>query len=84
MVKYCDFCSKRKVLLVLLVILLSFMISLAVSQSGITESDGKVTFNSPKKKNGGTFTFCVTDVVATGYTYNSGLNNETCDSITAP
>ena len=39
---------------------------------------------SPGKKYGGTFVCTVTDVVKTGYTYNSGLNIETSYSITAP
>ena len=52
--------------------------------NGLTGPDGKVTLRSPNKKNGGTFTFCVTDVVISGYTYNPALNLETCDSITAP
>ena len=54
------------------------------SDSDTTGGDGKVTFRSPTKKRGGTFTFCVTNVVASGYVYDPGLNNETCDSITAP
>jgi len=54
------------------------------SASGETGLDGKVTFQSSRIKNGGTFTFCVTDVVASGYAYEPGLNVETCDSITAP
>ena len=31
-----------------------------------------------------TFTFCVTNVSATGYTYNPLLNNMDSNSITAP
>jgi hypothetical protein len=58
--------------------------SVSETTSDTTGADGKVTFISPKVKYGGTFTFCVTDVVASGYTYNPSLNNETCDSITAP
>ena len=54
------------------------------TSEGVTEFDGKVTLRSPNKKRGGTFDFCVTDVVASGYTYDPELNNETCDSITAP
>ncbi len=54
------------------------------SQSGVTGADGKATFESSKKRNGGTFTFTVTDVVKDGYTYDPGLNNETSDSITCP
>jgi len=49
-----------------------------------TGPDGKVTLRSPNKKNGGTFDFCVTDVVASGYTYDESMNVETCDSITNP
>jgi hypothetical protein len=49
---------------------------------GITGPDGKVTIDSPKKNGGGTFTFTVTDVVKSGYTYNPALNVETSDSIT--
>jgi hypothetical protein len=51
---------------------------------GSTVSDGKVTLESPSKKNGGTFTFTVTNVTKGGYSYNPGLNVETSDSITAP
>jgi hypothetical protein len=51
---------------------------------GITGPDGKVTLRSPNKKDGGTFTFTVSDVVASGYTYNPALNVETSDTITAP
>jgi hypothetical protein len=46
--------------------------------------DGKYTFTSDTAKGGGSYTFTVTDVTATGYTYNSTLNNETSDSITLP
>ena len=51
---------------------------------GVTVTDGKTTIDSAKVKDGGTFTFTVTDVIATGYSYNSSLNNETSDSVTAP
>ena len=54
------------------------------SSSGVTGTDGKVTLQSPNKKNGGTFTFTVTNVTATGYQYNSALNVITSKSITAP
>ncbi|MBN1900502.1 M23 family metallopeptidase [Candidatus Sumerlaeota bacterium] len=54
------------------------------TSSGITGADGKVALQSSKKKNGGTFTFCVTNVEAAGYIYDSNMNVETCDSITAP
>ncbi len=58
----------------------------AVSEtvSGITGADGKVTLQSAKKKEGGIFTFTITNVVASGYNYNEQLNVETCDSVTAP
>jgi hypothetical protein len=49
-----------------------------------TGSDGKVMLESPSKKDGGTFTFTVTNVTKLGYTYNPSLNLETWDSITAP
>jgi hypothetical protein len=51
---------------------------------GTTGSDGKVMLESPEKKNGGTFTFTVTNVTKLGYIYDSGENVETSDSITAP
>jgi hypothetical protein len=54
------------------------------TSTGVTEQDGKVILRSSNKKDGGTFTFTVTDVVAPGYTYNEALNVETSDSITAP
>jgi hypothetical protein len=54
------------------------------SQSDITLIDGRITFKSSKVSGGGTFTFTVTDVVKTGYTYDPGQNVETSDSITAP
>jgi hypothetical protein len=41
-------------------------------------------FESPGNKKGGTFTFTVTGVVKTGYTYTPGMNVETWDSITLP
>lgn len=52
--------------------------------SGVTGADGKVTLRPPKKKNGGTFTFTVTDVVLSGYIYRPDDNVETEDSITVP
>jgi len=54
------------------------------TDSGTTLADGTVYFESAKVKNGLTATCCVTDVVKTGYVYNSSLNNETCDSNTCP
>ena len=52
--------------------------------TGVTDADGKVTLQSPKKKKGGTFIFTVTDVEAPGYIYDEALNAETSDSVTAP
>ncbi len=54
------------------------------SASGTTGSDGKITLQSPSKRNGGTFTFTLTNVLAPGYNYNSSLNVKTSASITAP
>jgi hypothetical protein len=51
---------------------------------GETGQDGKVTLESKAVKGGGTFTFTVTDVSATGYTYNESLNVMDSNSITAP
>lgn len=52
--------------------------------SGVTDADGKVTGRSPKKKNGGTFIFTVTNVVLSGAIYSPGDNVETENSITVP
>jgi PKD repeat protein len=49
--------------------------------SGITLSDGSVTFTSRKTKKNGTITFTVTNVSATGFQYDSSQNTETEDSI---
>ena len=38
--------------------------------TGVTDADGKVTLQSPKKKKGGTFIFTITDVVLSGYIYS--------------
>jgi hypothetical protein len=54
------------------------------SVSGSTDSSGNVTLTSSGKKGGGTWTFCVTDVTKSGWTYNASANVETCDTITAP
>jgi hypothetical protein len=51
---------------------------------GTTSSDGKVMLESSGKKNGGTFTFTVTNVTKLGYIYDSVENEETSDSITVP
>ncbi len=52
--------------------------------TGQTVQDGKVTLESKAVKGGGTFTFTVTDVSATGYTYNPALNVMDSNLITAP
>jgi hypothetical protein len=49
-----------------------------------TAGDGTVTLQSSKVKNGGTWTFCVTSVVKSGWTYDEPANVETCDTITVP
>jgi glucosylceramidase len=54
------------------------------TSSGTTGVDGKVTLQSPTKKRGGTFTFTVSNVAASGYRYNSALNIKTANSITVP
>ena len=53
------------------------------SDSGTTNSSGKVTLNSNsiRKPSGTTYTFCVDNVVKTGWIYNSVANIEVCDSI---
>jgi len=51
--------------------------------SGTTGADGTVTLTSLKAKGTFTYTFTVTDVAATGYTYDPGLNVETSDSISS-
>jgi hypothetical protein len=58
--------------------------SVSGSASGVTATDGTVLIESAAKKNGGTFTFTVTNVVKSGCVYNAALNVETSDSITAP
>ena len=55
------------------------------SDSGTTNSSGKVTFASNHMQNapeGTTFTFTVDDVTKSGWTYNASANVETSDSIT--
>jgi peptidoglycan/xylan/chitin deacetylase (PgdA/CDA1 family) len=52
--------------------------------SGVTNASGQVTLHSRKVKDGGTFTFTVTDVVQSGSTYEPSKNVETSDSITCP
>jgi serine protease len=53
--------------------------------SGVTGTDGTVSFESGKvRQAGASFTFTVDDVVKSGYTYDSNLNPETSGSITVP
>jgi hypothetical protein len=54
------------------------------SVSGNTDGSGNVALSSSNKSGGGSWTFCVTNVTRSGWTYNSSANVETCDSITAP
>jgi PKD repeat protein len=51
------------------------------SVSGVTGSNGVVTLLSPNTKASGSFNFTVTGVSLAGYSYKSGLNTETSDSI---
>ena len=53
-------------------------------QSDVTDATGMITFTSSKVKDGGTFTFTVTDVVKTDWTYDPAKNKETSDWITLP
>lgn len=50
-------------------------------ETGVTGSDGTITFTSRKTKNSGIISFRVIDVSAAGYVYDEGQNNETEDSI---
>jgi len=55
--------------------------------SGTTDATGKVTFQSGqvrKPPSGTIFTFCVTNITKTGWTYDSNRNVETCDSVRVP
>ncbi len=54
--------------------------------AGTTDGSGEAVITSPPKKakSGDTYTFTVTDVAASGYTYNDSLNVETSDSIIVP
>ena len=52
--------------------------------SGVTGADGQVTLTSSNKKDGGTWQFCVDDVVKSGWTYDPAANVENCDGITVP
>jgi len=50
--------------------------------SGLTNSSGVVSFNSPSSSSSGTFTFTVTGVTAAGCTYDALLNSKSSASIT--
>jgi subtilisin family serine protease len=53
------------------------------SVSGATDGAGQVTFESGKvRQAGATFTFTVTDVAKSGFTYDGSLNVKTEDTIT--
>lgn len=52
--------------------------------SGVTGEGGTVTFTSGKSKKSGDFIFTVTDVIASGNTYDADQNIETGDSIANP
>ena len=52
--------------------------------SGVTDANGQVSLESDKVKNPDSeteFKFCVNDVIKDGWTYDSGANSETSDSI---
>ena len=55
-----------------------------VSVEGAVGRNGKVTLESLKVKNGGLFTFEVTDIEKEGLSYISEYNMETSDSIMVP
>jgi hypothetical protein len=50
------------------------------SVSGVTNASGDVTFTTNQVKCG-TFIFCVSNVVKSGWQYDPSANTETCDSI---
>ncbi len=50
----------------------------------VTAANGQVTLSSSGKRGGGTWTFCVTDVAKSDWTYDSAANLMTCNNITAP
>jgi len=52
--------------------------------NGVTDATGKVTLSSGKVRGGGTFTFTVTNIVKTDWTYDPSKNVETSDTITCP
>jgi len=52
------------------------------SASAVTDANGLASLQSPSSKNRGTFVFTVAGVTLSGYSYQSGSNTETSDSIT--
>jgi PKD repeat protein len=50
--------------------------------SGITGSNGQITFKSPNSKRSGTFTFTVNSVSKTGFVYQPASNVMTSNSVT--
>lgn len=57
------------------------------SDTGITDASGKIFFESDRVRkvaSGTTFTFTVTNVTLSGWSYDSGANAETSDSIAVP
>ena len=54
------------------------------SVSGVSSGSGQVVLNSSNTRRGGTWTFCVNDIVRAGWLYNRSANVETCDGITTP
>jgi hypothetical protein len=48
-----------------------------------TNAQGRVTFSTPRRASG-TYTFAVTAVTKTGFTYDPSANVETSDSIVVP
>ena len=57
----------------------SGLVSKAVS--GVTATNGSVKFTSPQSSQRGTFTFTVTGIGRTGFSYDSTANKETSDFI---
>lgn len=54
------------------------------TSSGTTTTAGTATLKSPKTRSSGTFTFTVTNVSLSGYTYNPASNLQSSASITKP
>lgn len=62
----------------------SFTGATSSTASAATGANGSATLQSGKKAGGGTWQFCVTNVTRSGWTYDSGANTETCDTVTGP